>query len=292
MNKLNFTGQLVYFDYQQHDCAHNYHQSLNIEENSSLSRNSQRHTSYYRSTLSFRHNPDSSKSVNSSFLLNNTNTTFNFCHNKIHGNDEYFSFTYFNSQLSKSSQLYARSLFDSLNLIIRILTSNLIHCKTYRLKQLKPKQNYCQFADVNIYSTRKSSSNQFQLIGRYSTMNNQYQSCHNKKSQDLSSMEKSLSGKIYYITSLFDEPFLMLRKRTNLHEKYNYPQANLKELRGQIFHLHELEGFCVDLAEKVCSILNITCQFRIVEDELFGSKNLSTGIWNGKELQSKNIILL
>jgi ABC-type amino acid transport substrate-binding protein len=73
----------------------------------------------------------------------------------------------------------------------------------------------------------------------------------------------------------------MLRKRTNLHAKYNYPDADLNELRGRIFHFDELEGFCVDLAVEICSILNITCRFRIVEEGNFGSKNSSTGIWNG-----------
>jgi hypothetical protein len=74
----------------------------------------------------------------------------------------------------------------------------------------------------------------------------------------------------------------MLRRETNLHAEYNHPQANKEELRGHIFNLDELEGFCVDLAEKICSILNITCQFRIVQDGTFGSKNLSTGVWNGE----------
>jgi hypothetical protein len=74
----------------------------------------------------------------------------------------------------------------------------------------------------------------------------------------------------------------MLRKGTNLHEKYSDQQANINELGGRIFSLDEVEGFCVDFAEKICSILNITCQFRIVEDGNFGSKNSSTGDWNGK----------
>jgi len=290
MNKLNFTGRLIYFDYQEYDCFVDYQQSSNINKNSSLSTYSKRHRSYYRSTLSFRNDPDFSKSINSthysttnlSLLLNDTNITLNSCHNKINKNNEYFSFSYFNSQLSKSSQLYSRTLFDELNLIIRILISNLIDCKTYRLKQMKKKINDCHFADVNIYSTRKSSSNQFkkeiQLIGHYSTINNHYQSCN----KDLSGIGKVLSSKIYYITSLLDEPFLMLRKRTDLDAEYNHPEPNMKELRGRIFSLYELEGFCVDLAKEVCSILNITCQFRIVEDGHFGSKNSSTGIWNGK----------
>ncbi len=210
-------------------------------------------------------------------------------------NDEYFSFTSLHSQLSKSSQLYSHSLFNILNLIIRILTSNFLDCKTYRFKPMKiTNTNHCHYADINIYSTRKSSSNQFKqqikLIGRYSTMNNHYQSCQLEKMKKLSVVEEPISSKIYYISSLFDEPFLMLSKRTSLHAKYNHPEADLNELRGRIFHFHELEGFCVDLAEQICSILNITCRFRIVEDGNFGSKNSSTGIWDG--MNSSNLIKL
>jgi len=296
MNKLNFTGQLIYFDYQQRDCNFDYQQPLNTDEYLPSSTDSKHYATYYRSTLSFRQDSDSDKSLNStessktnsSLLSNHTNISLNLCENKINTNDEYFSFGYFNSLLSNSTQLYSRPLFDSLNLIIRILTSNIIDCKTYRLQKLQNKSIHCNFADVNVFSTRKSSSNQFkkqiELIGRSSTINNVYQSCQIDKHKDLSSIEKSLSPKIYYITSLFDEPFLMLRKRTNLQVEYNQSQTDLIQLRGQIFNFDQLEGFCVDLAAKVCSVLNITCQFRIVEDGGFGSKNASTGIWNGKQL--------
>jgi hypothetical protein len=75
----------------------------------------------------------------------------------------------------------------------------------------------------------------------------------------------------------------MLRKRTVLHAKYSQPQADLKELHGHVLEFYELEGFCVDLAEKVCSILNITCKFRIVHDGGFGSQNATTGLWNGEK---------
>ncbi|CAF0746219.1 unnamed protein product [Adineta steineri] len=296
MNKLNFTGLLIYFDYQQRDCNMDYKPTINTYDYSRLSTNSKRNTSYYRSTLSFRHDSDSDKLLNSTSSLtkntslsllssNDTNISLNLCDNKININKEYFSYSYFNSKLSKSSQLYARPLFDSLNLIIQILTSNLLDCKTYRLKEIQNETIPCNFADVNVFSTRKSSSNQFkkqiELIGRYSTMNNIYQSCQIDKQKDLTPKEKTLTSKIYYITSLFDEPFLMLRKKTVLHVNYTRVQPDLNELRGQMFNFDEVEGFCVDLAKQVCSVLNITCQFRIVQDGSFGSKNATTGIWNG-----------
>jgi hypothetical protein len=294
MNKVHFTGRLIYFDYQQRNCTLDYLQTLTINKNVSSSGDIKHHRNYYRSTLSFRNdhddykllNPTQLPTTNSSLLSNDNNITLNTCHTKIHTNDEYFSFSSLNSQLTKSSQLYVRPLFDALNLIIRMLTSNLIDCKTYRLKALKKKSMPCNLADVNIYSTSKSSSNQYkkqiELIGRYSTLNNHYQSCIDVKQKDVSIIKNPSSLKVYYITSLFDEPFVMLRKRSGLHMKYNQPQTSLVELQGRIFDFHELEGFCVDLAEKVCSILKITCQFRIVQDGNFGSKNASTGIWNGK----------
>ncbi|CAF3366348.1 unnamed protein product [Rotaria sp. Silwood1] len=294
MNKIDFPGQLIYFDYQQDDCTFYSQSSSNIYENSLLSTKLIRYKSYYRTTLSFRNNPSFSKSLNSSklllknssLLLNDTNIKLNLCYNKINTNEKYISYSYFNSQLSELLEIYSRTLFDALNLIIRIFTSNIIDCKTYRLKQNKKIQfNHCDFTYVNVFSTQISSLNQFkkqiQLIGRYSTINNQYQSCHRNKNKDLSLIQKSFQSKIYYITSLFDEPFLMLRKRTDLYIKYSQPHANLKELRGRIFDFHQLEGYCVDLAKKVCSTLNITCQFRIVPDGRFGSKNKSTGIWDG-----------
>jgi hypothetical protein len=281
MNTLNFTGQLIYFDYQQRECILDYQSSSNNHENSSLATNTKYDTSYYRSTLSFRNNPKASKSsnssqsssANSSLSSNNTNS----CYSNMSINDEYFSYSY----LSKISRFPSRPLFDSLNLIIRIVTSNLLDCKTYRLKKTKRTLIPPNIPDVNIFSIKKSLSNQIQnqvqLIGRYSTINNIYQSCQTNQHKDLSKTEILLPSRIYYITSLFDEPFLMLRKRSNLSEPNNFD-----EISGRIFHFHELEGYCVDLAEKVCSILNITCQFRIVQDGHFGSKNESTGIWDGK----------
>jgi len=301
MRKVNFTGRLIYFDYQQNDCKLDYQQSSQLNEKSILK--SKHHITYYRSTLSFRSDNDnynSSKSIqliltNSSLvsnLSNDNNINLNSCNDKININNEYFSYSYFLTHLSKSYQLNSRNLYDSLNLIINIFNSNLIDCKTLRLKSLKTKQIDSNFADVNIYTTRKSRlnlfKNQIELIGRYSSIYDDYHSCHTDKRKDLLKLSQSSSTRIYYITSVFDEPFLMLRKRTILHEQYSQPQANLKELRGRIFDFDEVEGFCVDLAEKVCSILNITCKFRIVQDGAFGSKNATTGVWNGEKYRKKN----
>ena len=224
---------------------------------------------------------------NLSLLLNDTNVTLNLCSYQFKKqNNSYLSLSYFYSHLPKSLRMNSYSLLNALNLIIQMLISNMIDCETYRLKQTNSNRIHRNLDYVNIFLTRKLPSNeinkQIQLVGRYSILDNNYQSCQNEKN-DLFLTEKSTSSsKIYYITSLLDEPFLMLRKGTTLHEKYNHPQANMKELQGRIFNMNDLEGFCVDLAKEVCSILNISCKFRIAEDGNFGSKNKSTGIWDGK----------
>ncbi len=258
---------------------------------------SKHHSSYYRSTLSFRTDHDHYKTLNStqlnsdnsSITSNDSDINLNSCDHKTPIKTEYFSYSYFLSQLPKSYELNSHHLFDSLNIIVQILKSNSIDCQTLRLKSSKIMN--INFSDINIYTTRKSSVNQFmknfELIGKYSSIQDDYQSCHTIKRKDLSRTQQISPPRIYYITSLFDEPFLMLRKRTALDGKYNQPQADLKELRGHVFDFDELEGFCVDLAEQVCSVLNITCKFRIVHDGGFGSKNATTGRWNGEKNFSK-----
>lgn len=288
INNLTFTGRLIYFDDQERNCTVDH---LKINENS-LRRKSR--PTFYRSSLSFRNHPFAITSFNShdfSLLtrpisLNNTNVTINACYTKMKINEEYFPFSTFHLYFPTNfSRLYLQSLFKSLNLIIRIVRSNLLNCKTYRLKSPRINRNQCQFSDINIYSRRGSSTRQYpqsiELMGRYSTMTNQYQSCEEKKSKDFLTEQRTFSSQAYYITTLFDEPFVMLRKGSRLHAKYDHPRADLNELRGEILDFHQLEGFCVDLAEQICTILNITCRFRIVEDGNFGSKNHTTGIWNG-----------
>ncbi|CAF0977628.1 unnamed protein product [Rotaria sp. Silwood1] len=297
MKTMNFTGRLIYFDYQERDCTFDYQQSSNLNEKTSLSSKSKHHSSYYRSTLSLRSDHDLYNLSNSTQLItnnsslssnvsNDTDIKLNSCNNKINRNHEYFSYSYFLSQLPKTYQLYSRSLFNSLNLIINILKTNIIDCKTLRINEIEKKSMNLNITDVNIYSIKKSSSNllkgQIELIGKYSSIHDEYQSCHTNKRKDLSRIQiGSSSSKIYYITSLFDEPFLMLRNRTTYPTNYNELDIDLKKLRGRVFDFHELDGFCLNLAEKVCSILNITCKFRIVQDGGFGSKNPTTGTWDG-----------
>ncbi|CAF0962275.1 unnamed protein product [Adineta ricciae] len=294
MNRLNFTGLLIYFDYQQRDCNLDYPPiPTTTTTYSSPVPSMKRSSSYYRSNLSFRHdsdgerisNPSTNLSLHMSFTSNQTKSMLNLCDSKLNTNKEYFTYSYFTSYLPKSTQLYSRPLFDSINLAIQILTSPLFDCRTYRLKDVPIRPMNCNFADVNVFSTRKSSVNRFrkqiELVGRYSTLTNVYQSCQLNEHKDSTTKKKPLSSKIYYITSLFDEPFLMLRRQAYSNGNYNRTQPNLIELHGQIFSFDELEGYCVDLAREVCSVLNITCLFRIVQDGSFGSKNVTTGMWNG-----------
>jgi hypothetical protein len=299
MRKVNFTGRLVYFDNQQRDCRLGYQPlSINISAASPSPSIARYDSSYYRSNLSFRPDHDQPKSSKpmllsasnlSTLSITNRKTdtpiTVNLCQTRLMPNDEYFSFADFNRRLTKSYQLHARSLYDGLNYVLRLVHSNLLDCRTYRLKSTKRKSPALNSPDVFIYTTKESTSTSFtknvNLIGRYSSANDDYQSCQTNKRHDLLPIDKPSSARIYYITSVFDEPFLMLRKRTQFYSKFGQTQIDLKELRGHVFSFDELEGFCVDLAEKVCSILKITCRFRIVHDGAFGSQNATTGIWNG-----------
>ncbi|CAF0723950.1 unnamed protein product [Adineta ricciae] len=286
MHKVNLTGHLVYFDYHQHDCELDEQEISTFNDPSSLISKSKHHMTYYKTTLTFRNqrqrsNVTNSSQINSDRLSDADSTKDNSCKDQLTQAFEYFSYSYFLSQLPKSSQTRARPLYDAFNFIIRILNSNIIDCRTLRLRQTKSKTFKPNLTDINVYTIRKPRKQPVELIGRYNGANDEYHPCLIDKRKDLTKKERETSSRTYYITSLFDEPFLMLRKRTVLHTIYAQPQADLKDLRGHVFDFHEVEGFCVDLAEKVCSILNITCKFRIVQDGGFGSKNASSGIWNG-----------
>ena len=296
MKTLNFTGRLIYFDYQQHECKLDYQSTFNFNSSSSKFKH---HRSYYRSTISFRHKHDVYKSsnltqltsMNSSKLFNDTEMNVNSCGHTINADDRYFSYAYFLSQLPKSYQLYSRSLFNAFNLILSLLNSTIIDCKTLRIRQTYSKSLISNFNDINIYTTKKLTPNllkgKIELIGRYSSIQNEYQPCQEDKPQVLSRKQpmSSSPSRIYYVTSLFDEPFLTLRKRTALYRNFSQLNMDLKELHSHVFDFHELEGFCVDLAEKVCLILNITCKIRIVQDGGFGSLNTTTGLWNGEKFR-------
>ncbi len=76
MRKVNFTGRLIYFDYQQNDCKLDYQQSYQSNEKS-ISK-SKHHISYYRSTLSFRTDQDPYKTSNSTqLILTNSSLVYN-----------------------------------------------------------------------------------------------------------------------------------------------------------------------------------------------------------------------
>lgn len=296
MNKVDFNGDLIYFDYLQDDCILDAESLSNISENSMTSTSPKYSKSYYRTTLSFRKDSNSDKLVNSTIslrkntqLLSDDNTVkIASCQGKINIDDRFISLANLKSQLPSALHVHSHSILNTISLVTQMVTSNILDCRAHRLKNTRRKLIHCNFPYVNVFSTEKLSSNSLtkhvQLIGRYSTITNEYQSCYLDKKRDLYLRGKAFGSRIYYITGLFDEPFLMLRKGTDLYEKYSQPKADIKELSGNIFGFHEVEGYCVDLAEKVCAMLNITCQFRIVEDGRFGSKNKSTGVWDGKFL--------
>lgn len=304
MDRLDFSGRLIYFDYQQRDCSHpsSPRSQMTVNSASVLSSHFQPHWFYHRPTLSFRADPDHPKSFNltpstsrqsASHLLNEDSSA---CSKKIDRTIDYVSSRQLNSQLSASFHLYSDALVNSLNLLLQLFTTNQTDCTTIRLRSTPEKSASCRVADANVFSMKKLSVNQWkypiELIGRFSTMKNEYQSCREPKRHDTLVKQQGTPSRIYYITSLFDEPFLMLRKRPYLQTSYHPSQTNLEDLRGLTFDFHELQGYCVDLAEKICSVLNITCKFRIVQDGNFGSKNASTGLWNGTCSLDENLLRL
>jgi hypothetical protein len=295
LNQVTFTGRLIYFDDENRNCTLN--SSLPLTSQSLLPLNHiNKRSTYYQSTLSFRFDTDqwhsanlSSKTTTATSSHKHDDHTWNSCSNLHQKNSEYISLQEINAILShESHQFYSRPLYDALNLLIRYATHNAIDCKTLRLKSTMKKMfQPCELADVNIFSMRRISfkqlKNPIERIGQFSTMKNEYRSCQKNEKPPLAAASPSIvQSRIYYITSIFDEPFLMLRKRTDLQMKYNSLQGNLAELRGRVFHFHQLEGYCVDLAKEICSVLNITCVIRIVHDGNFGSENASTGSWDGK----------
>lgn len=302
---MNFTGRLVYFDFQQRDCSLDY-QSIELPKTfskpsiSSIKTN-ERRSSYYRSNLSFRSEIDSSKSSQSSSTNNENRLAIstskisidqfdvkrmsNPCRTESNDEKEFFSFSDLYQRLPKSYRLHGRFLFNSINQIIRLFRSNSIDCQTRQIRINQSTEISLTSKDIFVYTSREKTMNinakPTTLVGRYSWVNDEFQSCQVDSRSTSINNEQGQSKRIYHITSVFDEPFLMLRKRTDLYDKLTRGQINLKQLRGQIFEFNQLEGYCVDLAEKVCSILKINCRFRMVGDGAFGSKNATTGVWNG-----------
>lgn len=290
---MNFTGRLIYFDDQFYHCTYSFQTTTIVNDSLSvLPQNIHHHRSYYRSTLSFRSKTEPSKTTNSS-RTSTSSSDRNFlikksCSDTMISNSNDFSFQEINSKLPNSSQLFSRSIIDALNLLVHLFSSNRFDCKTLRVKSTSKTIDSCSLTTMNVFTMKKSTLRQMkepiELIGQYSPLKDQFRSCQEQQPQQTPIFQSIVPSQIYYITSVVDEPFLMLRKRRRTSGRFGFIPVNVDELRGRSFQFHELEGYCVELAERICSILNITCQFRIVEDGNFGSKNASTGQWNGKFL--------
>jgi ABC-type amino acid transport substrate-binding protein len=83
----------------------------------------------------------------------------------------------------------------------------------------------------------------------------------------------SFDNRTRLIVTIFDEPFMMLKKNRNdtLTEK-SIP-------RGTILDPSRVEGFCVDLAYEIChNRLNISYKFLI--ETKYGNE-IEKGVWNG-----------
>ncbi|KAH9421933.1 Glutamate receptor 2 [Dermatophagoides pteronyssinus] len=84
-----------------------------------------------------------------------------------------------------------------------------------------------------------------------------------KKSEDLENLE----NKIYYVTSIVEEPYLIVKK-----------SHGGKKFQGN----DRFEGYCKDLADLIAQHLNITYEMHLVKDSKYGGivKN-NTKEWNG-----------
>ncbi|OTF81852.1 hypothetical protein BLA29_004485, partial [Euroglyphus maynei] len=84
-----------------------------------------------------------------------------------------------------------------------------------------------------------------------------------KKSEDLDNLE----NKVYYVTSIVEEPYLIVKK-----------SHGGKKFQGN----DRFEGYCKDLADLIAQHLNITYEMHLVKDSKYGGivKN-NTKEWNG-----------
>ena len=76
-----------------------------------------------------------------------------------------------------------------------------------------------------------------------------------------------LSNKTYYVTSILEKPYLMMR-------------TDEQNLEGN----DRFEGYCKDLADLIAQQLNITIEIHVVKDKKYGGFTLKpdgTKEWNG-----------
>jgi hypothetical protein len=86
--------------------------------------------------------------------------------------------------------------------------------------------------------------------------------------QRISNKNPSLENKTYIVTSIIEEPFLMLRKQP----------PNQPKLTGNA----RFEGYCKDLADLIAAHLNINYKLKLVTDGKYGGRNDSlVGGFNG-----------
>uniref|UniRef100_A0AAN0LHA1 Glutamate receptor 1 n=1 Tax=Polyphagotarsonemus latus TaxID=1204166 RepID=A0AAN0LHA1_9ACAR len=86
--------------------------------------------------------------------------------------------------------------------------------------------------------------------------------------QRIINKDSALENKTYIVTSILEEPFLMIKK-----QEHGQP-----ELKGN----DRFEGYCKDLADLIADQLNINYELRLVADGKYGGRNESlAGGFNG-----------
>ncbi|CAF0845238.1 unnamed protein product [Didymodactylos carnosus] len=296
LQDINFSGSITYFDYHyngsKQECTTKSAKFIGKQQyNIRIKRNEPQQRYYYHSSLGFRNN-DNPSSIQTEQQNETIELDESLCEQRIKYNNNLQNDTLhkkltiisdllpekFDKRFLHDAIKYLIVSFESLkdcsaNIITGPMLLDIINNKSdifYKGDTSDVHINKCGQRHLNIidaHITRSLAINERQTthIGQYNEENG-YKSCdyHKKKLVESSYFKHTT----YYITSLFDEPFLMLRKKSEHYSKYS--KIPLKQLQGRIFDMNELEGYCVDLADKICSTLNITCKFRIVHDGMIG----------------------
>lgn len=84
--------------------------------------------------------------------------------------------------------------------------------------------------------------------------------------QRITNKDSTIENKTYIVTSILEEPFLMLKK-----------SEPGKELVGNDRYI----GYCKDLADLIAEQLNINYELKLVSDGKYGGRNQTTGSFNG-----------
>ena len=80
---------------------------------------------------------------------------------------------------------------------------------------------------------------------------------------------------------VFDPTNIMANKTFVVTVLLNEPYAMLKEEKQQLYGNDRYEGFSIDMMDEIARILMFNVSYKIVRDLKYGSRDKTTGKWNG-----------